>query len=453
MDSPKMDINKFLNSIKIKNVENIRVELQKRDVDINELIEFSPQDLDAFLKTDLGLDTLSRNRFKKELNKLRPKPISKQLNISTQMPQRKIIISNQEQQALQSLYERYDVTSKLQNTIMEKLPNLDNEMTACIDSINKQFEDILITLVQNRKQQLLENIDALNQKKLSQLNEQSEMLKVYQNELNNAKQKREQMVNTNDRKASDIRLNILNKAIHSNNGFKYFITAPKIKFNNQLNDKYISLFCNSLELDTFDVPFKPYIIIYRLGFKWCGIVFYVKNEIKSKDEDVFYVKYEISYCSAPDKDQLDDITVSDKTNFDMFDKEIEILQNEYGYDDTIHSKKDVKKQRNKQKHKRKKRPKKKRDVKKKKKKVNVYTNYDGESDNSDESELSKQSTSDGTSDSDDSDDTDSDEEEKYERKKKKVKRKTIKLKKVNDIFCVQMTDYAQFKWKKIFIKA
>eukprot|EP01084_Bolivina_argentea_P237213 398736_1 len=215
----------FLCSAKISDVDHVSALLVKRQVDLNELMVFSEKDLNAFLTSYLRLDILSRNRFKKELNKIRRPTHAQQTQLETK--QTKIILSKHEQQAIFALYERYDTASSLQQTIMEQIPHLHQQMTNCIQSIHREF-DAINALVLNHKHELLAHVDTLTDNKLSQFHAQHDTLKQYQSELNNAKQKRNALMNTDTTsfKGSGMRLTILNTAIHSANSLLNHITAP-----------------------------------------------------------------------------------------------------------------------------------------------------------------------------------------------------------------------------------
>merc|ERR1712228_1100249 len=107
--------------------------------------------------------------------------------------------------------------------------------------------------------------------------------------------------------------------------YSHFVTAPLIEFKSLENGEFVSSFCNSLELNTFDIPTKPSSIIYRLGFKFCGILFFVQNQFKLEDDPRKILQYEISWSTAPDIDELNDVAIINKADdFDKFDEEIPI---------------------------------------------------------------------------------------------------------------------------------
>ena len=108
-----IDTEQWLSANKLSDVVDMFVE---RDISIEELADFEQGDLASFAD-DLKLDTLAKRRFLKAMRKLR----QPQAQVPVASAKRKVIISSEEEQALNDLYRRFDECSELQTTIQTAL--------------------------------------------------------------------------------------------------------------------------------------------------------------------------------------------------------------------------------------------------------------------------------------------------------------------------------------------
>ena len=125
--------------------------IQKRNVELEELFEFEPDDLEQFA-VDLGLDTLAKNRFLKSIAKLKaqhnpsPPHSSSTQNIRAQH----IVVSAAEHDAMIQLFQEHEASTTLSDAIHSAIPSLDDSESAVLEIIEKTM-DGLIQRLQRQK--------------------------------------------------------------------------------------------------------------------------------------------------------------------------------------------------------------------------------------------------------------------------------------------------------------
>eukprot|EP01084_Bolivina_argentea_P006614 12550_1 len=278
----KIDVKKWLNENKLGQFYDL---FQEKQIDIEEIAEFSDYDIEQFAKETLKLGVLSRKRFINAINKIKQKQmvINKQLQ-TVKSPKRHVIISTAEQNALNSLYERFDECSK-QQILIQKTLNASNEQNndtiseyciKTIQDINNIFDNIIKQLM-NRKEELLQNIDTIHQTKQNLLQKQLNTLQTeYISLLQNGRKDYEMYVNGQNK-----RLNILEmvEKVLTFNGKQMattiMVSNPNIIFNNDITMNIANEFINKLKINDCDKPFP------------------IEMKITKVDSNVITVQYDI----------------------------------------------------------------------------------------------------------------------------------------------------------------
>eukprot|EP01084_Bolivina_argentea_P059413 108500_1 len=181
-----IDVVKFLKNNKLTDVIHI---FQKRDITVEELIEFEPDDLAAFA-SDLGLDALQKNRFIKAIKKLQSSITSKSsLPTSNNITKVKhIIISQEEHNAISKLYESYKNASTLIENINKSFISINKSEENCIKNIDNVFNELFSNL-EDKKNEIIEQSDIMKDQKINKLNKALELLNEYCKIVNNANNK------------------------------------------------------------------------------------------------------------------------------------------------------------------------------------------------------------------------------------------------------------------------
>eukprot|EP01084_Bolivina_argentea_P260271 439483_1 len=151
--------------------------IKKRQVSIEELIEFDIDDLKLFA-VDLGLDTLAKKRFVESIKKLKNK------NNKSNDKKRHVIVSTVEHNAISKLYEEYDNISSISNDIQTAISTLNEFET------NNEIEDKINSIINNISEikiKLLKDIDNMVNHKTSILQNQINTIQNYLSIVNNGK--------------------------------------------------------------------------------------------------------------------------------------------------------------------------------------------------------------------------------------------------------------------------
>ena len=215
--------------------------IKKRNVSIEELIEFNEIELKQF-GTDLGLDILSKNRLIKSIQKLKKINEPNKECMTMSPPKQRVIISSLEYEAMSDLIDENNKTLSSMTQI-EKALNILNEFAFndIEDTINSMINNL-----KNKRNILLQNIDKIKNNKINILNQQTNSMENYLKTVSDAKLKYEQYTKdqTMDHKQRkklilNMTKNIMDKSVISMS----MITAPKIQFdvgiyNKKLNKLY-----------------------------------------------------------------------------------------------------------------------------------------------------------------------------------------------------------------------
>eukprot|EP01084_Bolivina_argentea_P221169 374667_1 len=282
-DGDKIDRKQWLIDNKLEDAITV---FEKRNVDIEELIDFEKEDLIEFAKDVLHLDVLARNRFIKAINKLKDirnknKPNNNNLDFnfnfqpqSFQPNKDSIIISNEEHKAKEQLYERnneiaklcYNITTAMDHQLEQSYSNTLIEINNIFDTINQQLI--------SKKQQLMNDIINIEKQKTDTLKKQLLSLNEYMPILNDTKKQYYKHIedkNLDIKSRKNIVLKLISNALNNNQNVCTFVTKPNIKFN--IPSKTVNEFINKLEINNCDQPYPPDIIITkctatRIAIKW-----------------------------------------------------------------------------------------------------------------------------------------------------------------------------------------
>eukprot|EP01084_Bolivina_argentea_P152719 266353_1 len=187
----KIDREQFLKDNKLSDVTDLFV---KRDITIEELIEFDVLDLRTFAK-DCGLDSLQKSRFIKAMTKLKSQTDNNSTSKLITKPKH-IIVSQQEHNSITKLYEKYTQISKQIDKINQCFISLNKSETNCIQNINNYFDELILN-VNNYKQNINKQCETKYTQKENILKTQLESLQKYMLLLNIENKKcKEYMNNT-----------------------------------------------------------------------------------------------------------------------------------------------------------------------------------------------------------------------------------------------------------------
>ena len=326
-----IDREQFLKDNKLGDVIDI---FTKRDITIEELLEFDKDDLKQFAK-EIGLDALSQNRLVKSILKLKPsqssssipigggtgsyKPLSTQQQKKRgsgqqqqQQQQQHVIVSPEEHDAISKLYQRYEDSTKLILSLKNSFSLLEKSSKQCKIDVNQGF-DKLIENLENKKIELIEECKNIKNIKKDKLMKQLEDLKTYCNKITNGKKKYEELISDQKldiHKRKTLILTMIDNILNDKNITLVMITQPKIAFN--VNNKQINKFLNNLIIDDCDQPFPPIIIIQKIQYDYCQIIWKLDKKYQTNNTKKI-LSFEISWCKLP-KSYLKNISKDDNKN-------------------------------------------------------------------------------------------------------------------------------------------
>eukprot|EP01084_Bolivina_argentea_P225764 381439_1 len=276
-----LDRVQFLKDNKLSDVLDIFI---KRDIVIEELIEFDITDLQQFA-TDIGLDILQKKRFIKAINSL--KPINKTQQTINSAKLRHIIISTDEHNAISKLYEQYQSISKLMESINNSFNILEQSLSSITSTINHYFDALTLNIT-TKQTELIKNNQFQTNTKQNQLTNQLETLQKYLLTINDTTEKYKQYQSNNSK------INILsmvNSVLNDPNIQMSFITQPKLSFN--IIDDQVAQFLNSFTINDCDAPLSP--IIEILKIKHDRVV--MKWNVKSVSKKI--LMFQIQWMKLP----------------------------------------------------------------------------------------------------------------------------------------------------------
>ena len=234
-----IDVTKFLADNKLTYVAD---KFKEKDVSIEELFEFTSEELNEWAASDLGLDTLARKRLIKAVSALKPKtPQEEDLsslpshfgNRGAQGGQpAHVIVSPEEHEAISKLYQRFDDTSNLISSLESSFNMLEKSAIDCKTSVNSGFEEIVNELKRKEKSLSEECVIVGNEKKTKLLG-QLESLKEYCKVISNGKTKYEEYISDSTmdiHKRKTTIVSMIDDIINNNNVCMVMVTQPKIGF-------------------------------------------------------------------------------------------------------------------------------------------------------------------------------------------------------------------------------
>lgn len=190
--------------LKTNNLEPLVQTFQDRSITLEELaeiVEFGDEELASFAK-ELSDDTNIQQNLIKAAKNLSIEPAqndnliaapaapakSSSINMMYPTPTPKssgrsqhVIVSPAEHKAILTLFEKYDMVSKLRTEIQTNMKPLESSTETAIKTIEDLFDNILKPQILSKKQQLLGNIDTIYNEKDRQLKQQLREVDEYIN--------------------------------------------------------------------------------------------------------------------------------------------------------------------------------------------------------------------------------------------------------------------------------
>jgi len=293
---------------KLNDVEKAFLE---REIQIEELAEFEEGELADFAK-DLGLDTLQRRRFVKAIQDVRrakssygegggmsttgsyptnttttttsPTTASNYStlggstsygepsgNVTSRSGNVHVMMSPPENKAMTKLHQYVDKCNFLLQQLSLSNDALKKSIVDCDTEINEKFDRIAVTIEDKRKQ-LLRQVDGLRQEKDSKLKEQLNTLLGYQQVIGGGKQQYEAImgnpqVDINSRKKDVVQVT---QGILNRKGINLIMaTQPKMQLTFEL--PVVEKFLKDLEIDDCDQPQPPILTTGKATFNSIAI--------------------------------------------------------------------------------------------------------------------------------------------------------------------------------------
>jgi len=207
---PRIDISKWLADNKLTSKEK---EIKERNVTIEELADMGADDFKNFAD-GVGLDTLARKRFLKALQQLKPpsKPslmvvsqsVDKNLSVNvfgglgaiqyrSKEDGTSVVVTPQEHEMITQLYEKFIRTALLVQNLNGCSQILEFGTRQCKDDINKKM-DYVVQQLGDRKKVLKDDMLQIRSQKGEKLEQQLQLLRSYQSELEDGKKQFEQAI-------------------------------------------------------------------------------------------------------------------------------------------------------------------------------------------------------------------------------------------------------------------
>eukprot|EP01084_Bolivina_argentea_P016695 31210_1 len=306
-----IDREQFLKDNKLGDVLDVFV---KRDITIEELLEFDKSDLKLFAK-EIGLDALSQNRLVKAITKLAPiqdmhaaPPSSSTLgtgftsSLSTSFAPTgsatHVIVSPEEHDAISKLYERYEDSSKLVVSLKQSFDLLKQSATQCKVDVNEGFDRLVLSL-ENKKTELIEEAKTVKDTKKEKLMNQLQQLKEYCSDITNGKKQYEQYIsdpNMDIHKRKHAILTMIDEILHNKKVQLVMVTQPKMAFN--VDNKQVTKFLESLVIDDCDQPFPPVMTITKIDHDRVVIHWHLDAKYQTNNTKTV-LAFEVSWCKLP----------------------------------------------------------------------------------------------------------------------------------------------------------
>ena len=208
-----LDVDEFLKTNKLEHIADV---FKRRQIAIEELSEFDDDELDQFMRCDLNLNTLARNRLFKSIKVIQ----NKNSNNNNQC----FVISMEENKAIQKLDHRSMTINHFKDDLNKNgLPKLELSSNECTKQIIQNIDQFISELMV-KKTKLFDKIDMIQQNKQNILKNQMINTEQYLLKLSDLKDKYH--LNVNDKK-SEINTNSFTR--------KQFIASM---LDNIKNDKF-----------------------------------------------------------------------------------------------------------------------------------------------------------------------------------------------------------------------
>eukprot|EP01083_Nonionella_stella_P316124 1144610_1 len=296
----------WLSVNRITNVDAVQKKFAEREITIEELLEFTEQDLRSFCK-ELQFDTLTTTRLihgvrntLKESSMAAPAapanptdtshitikddafnispiqyadgdvmPVIPPRNAEPAMNDNNniqhVIVSPQEHEAMEQMYKRYDMASTLSETIQKSYGILNQSKESAKADLNEKFT-LLFEQMKLRQEELNSMIDELGKHKEDTLKQQNEQLTTYKTQISAGKKEYENLisdVNIDIHKRKIEIMSMINNIMNSKVPLS-LITQPEIKF--AMPPKAVQTFLGALAVDNCDRPSPPVLILGKVSF-------------------------------------------------------------------------------------------------------------------------------------------------------------------------------------------
>jgi len=311
---PRIDVDKWLTANKLTSTAK---EIKERQLSIAELADMDANNFKDFADS-VGLDTLARKRFAKALLLLKPpgaltgttqiQNIDKNLNgafgglgLIQYRPRddgSSTVVTPQEHEMITQLYERFVRTALLVQNLNGCSQILEFGTRQCKDDINKKT-DFVIQQLGERKKVLKEDMLQIRVQKSEKLDQQLQLIRSYQKELEEGKKQFEQAI-------ADVALDVhtrkkkIVEVVNELTGRKdiqlTLVTQPKVRF--AFENQMLTTFLSQLNIDDCDQPLPPVIKITRLTYESITIEITCDDEVLVNKATEFAVEVALIHTDS-----------------------------------------------------------------------------------------------------------------------------------------------------------
>eukprot|EP01084_Bolivina_argentea_P269662 458351_1 len=292
---------------------------------IQELSTWSIDELKLFATNKLKLDLLSSKRFIKAIQS-----ISSTINKKQKQQIQHVLVSQEEHDAINNLYIQFDQASNLIQSIQKSIQLLDQNEQNTINDINNYFDSNILSKLENRKKQLLTDIENIINLKSENIKMQQQQHKSYVDIVSKAKQKCDSLLKDTTLDIKSRKQEIMTQTKHAliqyptdNNIIMAAATKSEIQFVNF--ETAFNTLCNTAFIfDDFDKPFAPYMSVKKITHFIVSIEYSIHEKdinVISKDASKMIVEMEMSYYLLPKS--YDDDNKLDIRDDDFDEKQIE----------------------------------------------------------------------------------------------------------------------------------
>eukprot|EP01084_Bolivina_argentea_P217541 369301_1 len=203
----------LISNNKLKNVDSIYQKLIVKDIDYDELMQFGETDFRETMN-ELNIEKIQISRLFNALRIHKESRIYKQENVNlNNIKSQIVILSSEENKALSNMNDKCVQISETVSHITNKVNLLEGNTVKTQNIINQNFDHILKAVNDRRNELLLELNEKTNIEKEKLLREKDK-LKLYQNEMNECNEKVQKLLKdsglNNQNKKSTL-LSITNK--------------------------------------------------------------------------------------------------------------------------------------------------------------------------------------------------------------------------------------------------